>query len=300
MERNDMTKHHGKLIACMTITTLGACAPAVDCLEESDCEAAEGVSVEAGREYVERLLPADIEEALERLARENRSLLQADAALIDPDEVPDLHAEALDQDRPISSSNMRAEVIEWNQLDDSLRRLLDVLDSDATNGQSDQMRAVEQEVVTMALDEECTVRGAVVGGFADGLVQGIAVQNGEANAVGLKGQIYVSQSSSREIFEGDYFGLEGADGSLVADYHKPKLEMEKSYSIFEGDWVEKSMDTHPTEGTIAGVLLGGDTPGQELLVGYWTVCTKSQENLGARNEDDLRGNNTRPDTLQKP
>ncbi len=295
-----MTKHHGKLMACMTITTLGACAPAVECLEESDCEVADGVSVESAREYIERFLPADIEEALERLARENRSVLEADPARINRNEAPDLEIENLESNRPINPSHMKATVIEWNQLDDRLRRWLNVLDSDAAQGQPEHIRAIEHQVVTMALDEECAVRGAVVGGFDQGFFQGIAVQHGDAGAVQMKGQIYESQSSNGEVFEGVYFDLEGANGSLVAAYHTPERDMENSYSTFEGDWIEKSKDAHPAEGTIAGVLLGEFAPGQDLLVGYWTVCTQNQENRGARNEADFRGNNTRPETLQKP
>lgn len=292
-----------RLITFITLTTLAACAPAAeDCADSTDCDVSEDTeetNEDSNQLYVKRGLSSDLSAGLEILARSVGAEIDGYEE-VDPS-TPGMRADA---DAPefleaSSSSSMTVQVADRKfaqMVRDQLNRW-----NESDNGEYEQAMAVTGQVIGMALVDDCEVRGAIVGAFNEGVLEGSTIQNGNANEVQIQGVALAPEGIEMDIFEGLYSDIEDSSGTMLGLYKEPGLSPEGPFGTFAGSWGEQSNSLTRVEGSFSGVLLGEDHPHNGLFMGFWSVCDDDQETEEHKGDDaEFEAPDQRPEIIEKP
>ena len=235
-----MTKRHNKpMLALVMLSTLSACAPPTDCAEGSDCE--DGVT---SNDYVHRGLGLDLEDGFDHLERTN----------------PKVKVTKLAKPKPVNEADPKP---------DSTSTTTKPSDTPTRS-------ALIQQIRTLALAEQCDVRGAVIGGFSQGYFQGTAIQDGEKRTALFRGDYVAIPNRPGGLFEGEYRDLARSNGTLMGHYLAPGHHRSGDFGTFHGNWGQANQSDEAVEGTLAGLWLGQDRPNGGVFVGYWSVCDEPE------------------------
>ena len=190
-------------------------------------------SIDEAADYLERGLALDLEDGIDHLNRANSQ-----------SRVEDMKREV--QVKPFSD------------------------DSDAN--EVDVRADLIGQILNLALADQCDVKGAVLGGFVQGIFEGTAMQDGELLTAMFRGAYVGVQERPGGVFEGAYRDLAQTDGTLMGTYLAPGHHKSGPFGTFHGSWGQSNPKDEAVEGNIVGLWLGQDRPQGGVFVGYWSVC----------------------------